>query len=366
MEGTTDAPVDVPRPEQQIEAIAAIPSNAPIEPSTAPSQPPMPPVAHIEPVQIPPVGIQPSLPATINSNPGPSSAHTQPAAEAPTTAPLPISAVNPTPIEDEHIPDVPPPQQHKQPTHQDPHLTSVSAAISQAAPKGRRGGGGRSGLITLKLLIDEGFIKPGEDVLSVEYKGMSHTGTLLADGRIHTVINGKSLTFDSPSAFSIYLKRLVNPSRKADDGWKTVKYDGKLLEHFKGELARQKFGGLGGGEGGSSADLEALGEHPRIKRARTSAALPFSLSTSAMTHDEPFVPDRPRRVRRAHPRFAAIGVDDEHALQPLEGYGPGEQPFTVQVSPAALAMMDYHAHLCVNEVIGMLVGTVDLEEKKIK
>jgi hypothetical protein len=33
--------------------------------------------------------------------------------------------------------------------------------------------------------------------------------------------------FDSPSAFSIYLKRLVNPTRKADDGWKTVKYAGK-------------------------------------------------------------------------------------------------------------------------------------------
>jgi hypothetical protein len=35
------------------------------------------------------------------------------------------------------------------------------------------------------------------------------------------------LYFDSPSAFSIYLKRLVNPARKADDGWKTVKYLGK-------------------------------------------------------------------------------------------------------------------------------------------
>jgi hypothetical protein len=33
--------------------------------------------------------------------------------------------------------------------------------------------------------------------------------------------------FESPSAFSIYLKRLVNPTRKADDGWKTVKYAGK-------------------------------------------------------------------------------------------------------------------------------------------
>jgi hypothetical protein len=39
--------------------------------------------------------------------------------------------------------------------------------------------------------------------------------------------NAADMYFESPSAFSIYLKRLVNPTRKADDGWKTVKYAGK-------------------------------------------------------------------------------------------------------------------------------------------
>ena len=28
---------------------------------------------------------------------------------------------------------------------------------------------------------------------------------------------------------------------QADDGWKTVKYEGKFLEHFKLELARRRF-----------------------------------------------------------------------------------------------------------------------------
>ena len=32
--------------------------------------------------------------------------------------------------------------------------------------------------------------------------------------------------FESPSAFSVYLKRQTNPDRKADDGWKTVRYRG--------------------------------------------------------------------------------------------------------------------------------------------
>jgi len=80
----------------------------------------------------------------------------------------------------------------------------------------------------------------------------------------------------------------------------------------------------------------------------------------------PIVPDRPRRQRRAPPRFAAIGVDDEHALQPLEAYGPGEAPLTLRVSPAAEAMMDFHAHLCMNEVIGILGGVWDPVAKRIE
>ena len=39
------------------------------------------------------------------------------------------------------------------------------------------------------------------------------------------------MLFESPSAFSIFLKRLINPARKADDGWKTVKYNGAYTLH---------------------------------------------------------------------------------------------------------------------------------------
>ena len=55
-------------------------------------------------------------------------------------------------------------------------------------------------------------------------------------------VAGRNMTFESPSAFSIFLKRLVNPARKADDGWKTVKYNGRFLEQFKLELARRRLG----------------------------------------------------------------------------------------------------------------------------
>lgn len=108
---------------------------------------------------------------------------------------------------------------------------------------------------------------------------MKQLGALLPDGRISSNINGLNMTFESPSAFrqagfllhlqqlrqlhswllsarplhsplnlsfclcqgiafscscllrccSIYLKRLVNPTRKADDGWKTVRYNSRWV-----------------------------------------------------------------------------------------------------------------------------------------
>lgn len=48
--------------------------------------------------------------------------------------------------------------------------------------------------------------------------------------------DGVQHTYESPSAFSIAVKRQINPSRKADDGWKTVKYQGKFLEFYKKKL----------------------------------------------------------------------------------------------------------------------------------
>lgn len=42
--------------------------------------------------------------------------------------------------------------------------------------------------------------------------------------------------FKSPSAFSVYVKRKVNPGRKADDGWTSVKYKGEVLSAFRNQL----------------------------------------------------------------------------------------------------------------------------------
>ncbi|CAD7695752.1 unnamed protein product [Ostreobium quekettii] len=123
----------------------------------------------------------------------------------------------------------------------------------------------RPGGVTLKLLIDEGLLQPGPAVLNLEYRGLQETGDLLTDGRIQW----KDRVFDSPSAFSIFVKRMVNPSRKADDGWKTVKYCGKYLDHYKLELARQRFGPAvvadALGPNNSDTELEHVVKRPRME-----------------------------------------------------------------------------------------------------
>jgi len=56
--------------------------------------------------------------------------------------------------------------------------------------------------------------------------GLAHSpavGGALPAGRV----------FNSPSAFSLYVKRQIVPTRKADDGWKTVKYAGRWAATHK-------------------------------------------------------------------------------------------------------------------------------------
>ena len=51
---------------------------------------------------------------------------------------------------------------------------------------------------------------------------------------------------------------------------------------------------------------------------------------------------------------------EEYPGRPGSG-GLSAQPFRVGVAPAAAVAMDFHAHLNMNEVVGLLAGTYDAE-----
>jgi len=85
---------------------------------------------------------------------------------------------------------------------------------------------------SLKRLVDAGLVNPEGDGVSMSYKESTWKATVTKEGEIEH--NGQ--TYQSPSAFSIALKRTVTPSKKADDGWRSVFYNGVSLENLKNKL----------------------------------------------------------------------------------------------------------------------------------
>lgn len=89
----------------------------------------------------------------------------------------------------------------------------------------------RSG-ITLLDLIEKGIIQPGENTIRVSYKGAEAVGSLTEHGTIE--YNGEE--FQSATAFSIFFKRRITPSKQGDDGWKSVYYNNQCLDVFRKRL----------------------------------------------------------------------------------------------------------------------------------
>lgn len=100
---------------------------------------------------------------------------------------------------------------------------------------------GRAGLgkvaCSVQDLLRAGLVVAGEEKMFVVYQDNTWAAALGEDG----VITFRGQRFTSPSAFAIFAKRITNPTKKADDGWKSVRYgepDGPTLDQVKGEYAR--------------------------------------------------------------------------------------------------------------------------------
>lgn len=65
------------------------------------------------------------------------------------------------------------------------------------------------------------------------YKAKTYTADFNPDG----TIKHNNEIYSSPSALSIYLKRLDMPNKKGDNGWTSVKYNGITLDTLRGQLA---------------------------------------------------------------------------------------------------------------------------------
>ena len=70
---------------------------------------------------------------------------------------------------------------------------------------------------------------------------------------------------------------------------------------------------------------------------------------------------------------SGMHTGDDHQMVQCEEYAgapgsgaPGAQPFRVLVAPAAELMMDFHAHLSLSEVIGLLGGSWDADMRVLR
>ena len=224
-------------------------------------------------------------------------------------------------------------------------------------------------------------------MISHEYHGQEERADLLGTG----VIAYEGRHYESPSAFSIYVKRKTNPTRKADDGWKSVRYKGTLLEEFKKtylltivapNLAAQ--GALPemppAAEPAVKPEPAVRPEFPAVKKLKikhqdqvSDHALPQPPAPPDRGPAEaPAKKARPRReLKRAVKRTWHRGMEgaqgDGHVLVPLEAFaeaagegGDDAQPFKVETCSAAELIMDFHCHLSAQaEVIGLLGGRYD-------
>lgn len=126
-------------------------------------------------------------------------------------------------------------------------------------PKGKRAGrtilSGRG--VTLKMLVDDGILDVEEGCMSIDYLGQKFVADLLPTGKIKW--EGCNKLFNSPSAWAIHCKKLVNPSKKSGCGWASVKYKGKKLDQFKTTWFRKQrplFNDLSKTESPSSLSIE--------------------------------------------------------------------------------------------------------------
>ena len=109
------------------------------------------------------------------------------------------------------------------------------------------------------------LIQFGDQMLSLTYKGQTYKADFKEDATI--VHDGTA--YASPSAFSIALKRKLQPDKKGDNGWTSVRYNGVTLDALRCQLA----------------DLQAKSEI--LKRGSSGSTTSSSASSSASTSSQP-------------------------------------------------------------------------------
>lgn len=231
--------------------------------------------------------------------------------------------------------------------------------------------------ITLRVLLKDALIEPGDGVLSIHYLGKRFVGDLLADGKIRWQETGQ--VFNSPSAWATHCKKLVNPAKKSGCGWASVKYKGQKLDQYKTNWLRKHQSSIQNmdvspvseGEEEEAADeddketREGKGPISDTKKAEDMSKKHQSKILLDQNTDNCQNGKRLESRSRTPVRYATLGARDPsrdpHTLVEITSFAAVNkfQPFNVTISSNVLLLVDFHSHLTRSEVVGYLGGRWD-------
>uniref|UniRef100_T1J5K2 MPN domain-containing protein n=1 Tax=Strigamia maritima TaxID=126957 RepID=T1J5K2_STRMM len=205
--------------------------------------------------------------------------------------------------------------------------------------RGRRTGRG----VNLSMLLLDGVLQPGEGALTIDYLGKKFVGDLLSNGKIRW--QDTRQLFNSPSAWAIYCKKVINPEKKSGCGWASVKYDGRKLDYYK-SLWYKKHRALC-----ISKEVEPKNGHLHVKKEIKN----WNLDDNHMRR--PVIAHNLLGIKSSE----QFSIDPNTLVQCTTFSALGKmQPFTVTVSNNCLLLMDFHSHLTTSEVVGYLGGMWDI------
>ncbi|XP_039188790.1 MPN domain-containing protein isoform X4 [Crotalus tigris] len=262
---------------------------------------------------------------------------------------------------------------------EDPEQDSVGKTV----PGGRSCGLLTRRGITLRVLLKDGLIEPGEGVLSIYYLGKKFWGDLLTDGKIAWQQTGQ--IFNSPSAWATYCKKLVNPAKKSGCGWASVKYKGQKLDQYKAVWLKKHQPNAPPAEESliSEGEEEDLGDEEEDEAKGMKAALADSMLAKkvdeksrkllAKSLSDSHNAEHSKRLEcqnRIPVRYCSLGSRDSvrnpHTLVEVTSFAALNkfQPFNVAISSNVLLLVDFHSHLSRSEVVGYLAGQWNINSQR--
>ncbi|CAN8024275.1 unnamed protein product [Ixodes persulcatus] len=208
---------------------------------------------------------------------------------------------------------------------------------------------GRS--VTLSMLMTDGVLQHGENVLSIDYLGSRFTGDLLKDGKIKW--RETQEIYSSPSSWAVHCKKLLNPDKKSGCGWSTIRYKGKKLDWYKATWFRK--------QRIKKDDRENHVGSKAPQGEKTKSGIVIKKPLAYQNTPEQTAPKETLILNHG-----ALGTRNiECDLNTLVISTPFSvldriQPFTLTISTNCLLLIDFHCHLTESEVVGYLGGTWDI------